>query len=1051
MYNPAFQGHGQRRIAGLLGSASIRALIFGGAFVVGMDSAQADPLTWDAGNPNGDVTIEPGNGNWNSDAANLVWFNPVAAGADAFQTGDDVFFTDPLSGGPFTVTMTQGVRIGSMTFDAAGYTIVPSNPGLRIFSNGASSGIITNGNATIESALRGTFDLSGTATLTLNSSSSLDYRLNIMSGTVVNTGDLTNTGGVGSARVVNFGGTFTNTGTIENYGQVLGFGNFEGTANGNITLNGGSFDLTNTLAVSGAFVNNLTTPIVVDNDLTVNSFQNSGMTQVDMGSTLTIAGAGQVFNNKTGATLDINAGGTVDGSIVHTGLALIVGGSVTGDVDANADMTLESTGDIDGELAVGAGATAAAEGGTVDTVVVENGAIFDLTTPGSTVTVDGTGAGAEFDLQAGGTLTTTSGGAVMLDVTEDFASAGAINGGAGASQLTIQAATIDLNTGTTFAGNEVILLGNIENAVTLTFGTGYTLAGTLLNETGGTVNFNAAMNAGGFDITNTGTATLNVNPTGSITNAGTIALQNASTMAIDAGASVQATVINNTGSGLLTVDGTATTDVNNTGTGTVDVNATGAITGTLTNNARATLAGNVGAIDNQGSGDLDFDGTMTVAGNVANAGMVDVNGGVIVTVNGATGTTNTGTGLLTVNGTLISDVVNRNMATVTVNDTLTGNLTNDDMGRVNLAGTVNGNVTNVTIDNTLNVTGPSTITGDFDTAGQTKVMADLTVTGAATNRADAVLDVDAGRTLTNAAVQNAGDVILGGTIAGSLFNVTADSKLTVDGAAAITGNLNTLGDVDISAANSLAVAGDILSEAEFTANGNLSWGPLSTFTNTAAGTLALNGVMATGRTLNNAGRLTFGNGTLVNAAINSTGTMDVTGNVILNGAVTQSGLVDLQQMAGMTNDVLNVTGPANFNGSVFRLDSELAGGGSSSDQIIVSGALTGDFQLAFNAIGSPIAGQSTTILQFAGATSVFSSPRPGSKPLARLCISLHGIMLRVRSFWNPVRTRRLAVWLGLFLSPSHSSGRWSTARPAHLLLVWRYRATILAAQVPGVV
>ena len=85
--------------------------------------ASAINLTWDSGNTNNGITIDPASGTWDLTASNLVWNN--AGINQAWANGNAAIFggTD----GTYTITVGAPISASTVTFTNSGYTLLASN------------------------------------------------------------------------------------------------------------------------------------------------------------------------------------------------------------------------------------------------------------------------------------------------------------------------------------------------------------------------------------------------------------------------------------------------------------------------------------------------------------------------------------------------------------------------------------------------------------------------------------------------------------------------------------------------------------------------------------------------------------------------------------------------------------------------------------------------------------------------------------------------------------------------------------------------------------
>ncbi len=920
-------------LRGLLRTTGMVLLISAGVIAMPAGRVIAADLTWDGGTPGG-ATIENGNGSWNDNNPNQVW-NDGTPDDKAFNSGDNVTFGPNSNGSASTTTVTvsEAIDTGDITFaadpnDNTAFTIV-SNGDSRIIT-GDGDTITMDDAATINAHLAGDFIVAGTEVLTLGGKNGSVTTLTIgananveistsapgssfvLGGTVTNQADgtLTNLGTM--TGTLDNAGTFSTTGTVNDVNSTAGSAAFSGSSTGDVDISGGTVDLTGAFVVDGSFTlgAGVTGGLSVDNDLTVDSFDNSDSVTITAGDTLEITGGGETFVNNAGASLDIDATGTLDGDITHNGTTLTIGGTVTGDVDANENVTVESTGDIDGELDIAATKIASVAGGA-DIGNVVNAGTFDVTTAG-TVTIDSTfGNTGTLDFEAAGAttldvgtaltndgaITNTGNGAVTLDVTTEYEqnTGGSINAGTGS--VTITAGLIDLNAGT--LTGTVTLDGDIETAIDLTFGTAQTLGGYLTNE-GAVISVTAAINAGGEAITNDG-GDFNINTGGSITNAGVVTNENNGTFDLVAGTSLTATSVSNEtgadftiagtatvtsdftndGAGsLLTVDGTVTGGVDNTDTATVDIGSTGSISGELDNDATVTVeaGAQIGSVDNSSTFDITTAGTVTVDMTFVNTGTLDFEAagattldvGTTLTNNGAI--TNTGNGAVTLDAateyeqntggsinagtgsvTITAGLIDLNAGTLTGNVTLDGDIENAITLTFGAVQTLGGSLTNestgvVNITAAINAGGEAITNdgGDFNI----NTGGSITDAGVVTNENDGTFDLVAGTSLTATSVSNetGADFTIAGTatVTSNITNDGAGTLLTVDGT--VTGDVDNTDTATVDVNNGGSITGELDNDATATVAGDVG-----SIINQADGDITFDGTMEIGGTFQNEG------------------------------------------------------------------------------------------------------------------------------------------------------------------------------------------------------
>jgi fibronectin-binding autotransporter adhesin len=287
--------------------------------------------------------------------------------------------------------------------------------------------------------------------------------------------------------------------------------------------------------------------------------------------------------NNVGNTVDLTATGSVTGLFNNQGTATIAGNVGT--------LVNQSTGIVTfyGSMTVGSGGFENSGTATV---------LSGVTVTGETTVSDGT-------------VTVEVGGVLDGDVEVE------------------PSGTLDLDgeiTGTLDNSGDATIAGNV---------------GTLVNLTAGNITFDGSMTVGGGGFENFGTATIltGITVTADTTvSGGTVTVNTGGTLVgpvdILAGTfDVDGTVIGNvTNSGDVDLTGTVTGDMTNDAGG--ELTMTGAITGTLTNTGEATIAGSLGAMDNEAGGEATFDGVTTIAGVLDNAGEATLAGTILVASGG---------------------------------------------------------------------------------------------------------------------------------------------------------------------------------------------------------------------------------------------------------------------------------------------------------------------------------------------------------------------------------------------------------------------------------
>lgn len=259
----------------------------------------AATLFWDADGTFGGGT--GGSGNWNT--TSLFWTNSTAMQAWTNATNDVASF----GGTAGTVTLTEAVTAGGLTFSVDGYTLAGNGNTLTLGGNV----IVTNAgtHALIQSSITMAAGLSfsGSGALTFdtaysiagggfNISKSGTGTLNL-NGTITDALNLTVSGGT-----TNLSGSYTRTAYLNN---------------GGLSVNGGTFNVTGTLGTSAA------------NPLGQTAF--SGNSTTNFSGTEYLSGTGSTFRIGEGTSATVNVtGGTLTLGTASSGLVLGRGANTAG-------------------------------------------------------------------------------------------------------------------------------------------------------------------------------------------------------------------------------------------------------------------------------------------------------------------------------------------------------------------------------------------------------------------------------------------------------------------------------------------------------------------------------------------------------------------------------------------------------------------------------------------------------------------------------------------------------------------------------------------------
>ncbi|RYZ08280.1 MAG: hypothetical protein EOO24_10570, partial [Comamonadaceae bacterium] len=618
-----------------------------------------------------------GSGTWSGFGSN--WTDAQGATASNWL-GSVAVFAGPASG---TVTVQGPQSFDTMQFSTDGYSLVAGTNGtLGLAPSTGTSGTINTDagiGASIAAAIvngpgAGTGLVKvGSGTLTLSGANTYS------GGTTVNEGILVAASnsalGTGAAVVDN---TLAHGATLQ-VDKGLSLSNV-------ITLNnGGTLDNAGAVSVAGLAVQSQTgtatvlnrTGGTIDGSLAGVSLQNGGSVTNEVGATI---GGGLFAVQANGATTLSNAG--------------TLQGNVQLDAQAAHAVTLQTTGQIVGDLAIGNAASTL----TLDTNAasrLQSQAVTGTTTFTGVLAKTGTGtwvldrdltaasttiAGGTLQLGNGGTTGTVGNGAITNNATlavnrsDAIALDGAIDG---TGNLVKQGAgTLALSGANSYEGGTAFKQGRIDLGHNQALGTGE-----LAMDDGTTLGFTT----GGLTIANAIRMTGNNDPV------------------IDTGAFNETLSGVISGAGFLTKDGTGklTLTGDNTYTGTTTINA-----GTLQiGNGGTTGKLGTGAITNLGALVFDRSDSLAVANAIGGTGSLAQNGSGTLTLSGA----NTYSGATLVNaGTLRAGAANSFSAasahTVAAGATLDLAGFNQTVAGVTTAGTVS--LRGSTPGTVLAVTGP---------------------------------------------------------------------------------------------------------------------------------------------------------------------------------------------------------------------------------------------------------------------------------------------------------------------------------------------------------
>ena len=482
--------------------------------------------------------------------------------------------------------------------------------------------------------------------------------------------------------------------------------------------------------------------------------------------------------------------------------------------------------------------------------------------------------------------------------------------GGGTVNVNVSRSISTVTVGTTNAGNRLNIGSSGTGPFTIAAGSGVTVG------SGGSVYVGYLPATGG--VLSTGS---------SVTNSGTIFTGNLGVVTI---------------AGNLTNSGTYTSS----GAGSLRVGSLTNNTGVLNNTGTATL---VGAVNNGASGLVTNSGTLST-GAYTNAGSTTNTGTGIATINGALATTSGSTftnqsgGSLTVTGTTTNSGVLINAGTGTLTGAVTNNNTLFNSGNLSSGAYTNSGSTNNT--GTAVINGALANSGTFTSSNSLLVTTTTTNSGVLTNSGTATLTGAVGNGASGF-VTNTGTLSTGAyTNAGGTTNT---SGFTINGALANSGTLNNstsgslvvLGNTNISTAGQLTNNGTFNSLGALTndgivaTNGKLTATSGYTNTSTAGTLIGASGEITTTGYLNQAGATT---------TINAGGKLNASGNITSGGNFTATGAT-----VTTGGGTVAVTG-GNFtltNTSVNALDLQHAGGTvtltNSGDKIVVNHDYTANF------------------------------------------------------------------------------------------------------------
>jgi hypothetical protein len=634
-----------------------------------------------------------------------------------------------------TVVLQDGVSITGGTLTTAGTGVIDTAIGQTVYlsnlTNAGTFDVLDSATATIS----GTITNNGT--INLNSTGDGTYLYLSGNTTLAGTGAVVM--GSGGPNIINGvgGAILTNESTIEGTGNI---------GNGNLTItNQGTFDANVTgenLVIapgSGGFTNyNGTT-----NTLT-------GGTYIANGGNLTFAGSATGITTLSANVIEENGGQFIDTNGNINALANLTSitstGSLTTDVNFTDPGAFSNAGSLTilkgttftvQSLSQISGSTLTAGTYVLDANLSLSGATQSITTNAANLTLAGGTIENANNTNALAALATNSGSLTLANAAtfttkSNFSNTGTLTVDKG-STFTVNGTLAQIS-GSTLASGTFVLGGNL----TVGSGVSITTNATSLTLEGGTIESgtsnalaNLASNTGNLTLANSGSFTTGASK---FTNSGALTINSGSTFTVT-------NALGNLSSGTLsggtyTIGGTLQMASSNGGivTNAANLTLTGKTAKILdgTANALAGFANNTGSLTLAGDAALT-----TAASNFSNSGTVDVATGSTLTIGGTTNSYNQTAGKITVDGTLTGAV------------NLTG-------GTIQGAGTLKGNVS---VGGT--GTTPTLHVGDSGMAGLLKI------TGTYTQLSTGTLNV-----------------AIGGLTSGTQY-----SKLTISGAASLSGNL----------------------------------------------------------------------------------------------------------------------------------------------------------------------------------------------------------------------------------------------------------------------
>ncbi|MDI1313423.1 autotransporter-associated beta strand repeat-containing protein [Prosthecobacter sp.] len=839
-------------------------------------SIAASSLTWDADGTAGGST--GGTGDWNT--TSLLW-NKSGSMVAWINANSDIAIFGGTAG---TVTLTESVTAGGLTFNTDGYTLVGNGNTLTF------GGTITVTNTATQALLQSNITLAAGTAFTGSGNMTLDTAYSIngagfnmsksgtgtlnLKGTITDVGTLTLSGGT-----TNLSGSYVRTSYSTSYGLTVSSGTFNVTG----TL-GTAANPTGQTAFQGGSITNFSgTAYLSGASSTLRIGENSSATVNVTAGTLTVgAASGGLVVGRTSTSgngyLNIS-GGTVN--VTSSSNVIRIGAGYTNTENSGASiMTISGTGLFDssttlGNIQLGSGLS----GNTTSSGTIN----MDGGTLATNRNIMGGSVGTSIfnfnggTLKANGTAMTLSTGLTTVNVR---------NGGAVIDTNNFAVTIAKALTHSSIGGDNTTDGGLTKNGLGI-----LTLSGTDANTyTGITL-----INVGELDLSKT--AGINAI-------AGSITIGNGTTTAMlkllasdqIADTSVITLIGSGIDAGVFRLNGKAETIgglISTGGAGIVENEAGSAVTSTLTVNVDSgsqTFSGTLRNGDGTGT-----DGTL--AFTKAGAGTLTLSG------------TNTYTGATTINmGTLILTGTSTYAGSITINGgmlTLDSTNTFSNSTLIN-AGTLLINTANI-FSGSITITAGGTLQFGTSNAISSTPVLNLTGAGGGTSATFAL----SGYNWTSGAI-NFYDATSGATSLGTI-NIGSGGVLTMGGTLTVNSTNNPLGalitggTLDLGTATRTFAVGDSSNAAHdlTIASAITSTSGAFGITKTGLGNLLLSG------SVNIAGNITVASGVL-----EVTGTLNNGASGTSVGSVSAPGMLRLSTGADYTTTTLGIGNATSYQGTL---------------------------------------------------------------------------------------------------------------------------------------